>query len=68
MCDEDKMFLETTKAFFFLLLRATPVPCGGSQAKGLIGATVAGRCHSHSNMGSEPHLRPTPQLTAMPDP
>ena len=24
--------------------------------------------HSHSNAGSEPWLRPTPQLTAMPDP
>ena len=24
--------------------------------------------HSHSNAGSELHLRPTPQLTAMPDP
>ena len=23
--------------------------------------------HSDSNAGSEPHLRPTPQLTAMPD-
>ena len=25
-------------------------------------------CHSHSNMGSEPHLPPVPQLTATPDP
>ena len=27
-----------------------------------IGATAAGLHHSHSNMGSEPHLQPTPQL------
>ena len=24
--------------------------------------------HSHSNAGSEPHLQPTPQLMAVPDP
>ena len=33
-----------------------------------IGATGAGLCHSHSNSGSKPRLRPTPQLTTMPDP
>ena len=40
-----------------------------SQARGLIGATSGGLCHSHnhSNIGSEPSLRPTPQLMAMPD-
>ena len=42
--------------------------CGGSQARGQIGATAAGLHHSHSNVGSEPRLRPTPQLAAMPDP
>ena len=31
-------------------------------------ATVAGLHHSHSDARSEPHLRPTPQLEAMPDP
>ena len=41
---------------------------GGSQAKGLIRATAASLGHSHSNAGSKPHLRPTPQVTAMPDP
>ena len=41
---------------------------GGSQAKGLIGAVVVGLHHSHSNVGSKPCLRLTPQLTAMPDP
>ena len=41
---------------------------GGSRARGLIGATADGLCHSHSNAGSEPRLRPTPQLMATPDP
>ena len=52
----------------FCLSRATPTACGGSQARGLIGAVAAGLRHSHSNSGSEPHLRFTPQLMAMPDP
>jgi len=57
--------------FFFLsfcLFRASPEAYGGSQARGLMGATAAGLRHSHSNARSEPHLRPTPQLTATPDP
>ena len=41
---------------------------GGSQAKDQIGAVATGLHHSHSNVGSEPHLQPTPQLTATPDP
>ena len=41
---------------------------GGSQARGRIGAVASGLHQSYSNTGSEPHLRPTPQLTAMPDP
>jgi len=41
---------------------------GGSQARGLIGATISTPCHSHSNARSEPCLRPTQQLKAMPDP
>ena len=49
---------------YFLLFRATPVAYGGSQARGPIRATATG----YSNAGSEPHLHPTPQLTAMPDP
>ena len=53
---------------FILLFRATPVPYGGSQARGQIGATAAGLHHSHSNAESELHLRPTSQLTAMQDP
>ena len=34
---------------------------GSSQARGRIGAAAASLCHGHSNMGSEPHLRPVPQ-------
>ena len=49
---------------FFFLFRAY----GGSQARGWIRAVVARLCHSHSNLGSEPPLWPTPQLTATPDP
>ena len=35
---------------------------------GPIGAVAAGLHHSHSNVGSELRLRPTPQLTATLDP
>ena len=45
---------------------------GGSQARGQMGAIAASLhhslCHSHSNVGFDPHLRPTPKLMAMPDP
>ena len=58
--------------FFFLSFCyfswAAPAAYGGSQARGLIGAVAAGLHQSHSNLGSELHLRPTPQLTATPDP
>ena len=56
--------------FFFSLFvfRATPVAYGDSQARGPIGAVAPGLHHSHSNTGSELCLRPTPQLTATPDP
>jgi len=55
--------------FVFLpFLGPLPRHMGGSQARGLIGAIAASLHQSHSNKGSEPHLRPTPQLTAMPDP
>ena len=54
--------------FIFDLSRAAPTAYGGSQARGLIGAVATGLHHSHSNGGSELRLRPTPQVTAMPDP
>ena len=52
--------------FLFLLYRAAAVPYEGSQARGQDGVAAAGLCHS--NAGSEQCLRPTPQLTATPDP
>ena len=52
----------------FLLFMAAHGAYGGSQARGgPVRATVAGR-HEHSNTGSEPHLRCTPQLSATLDP
>ena len=50
---------------FFVFLpfsRAVPAAYGDSQARGLIGAVAASL--RHSNAGSKPSLRPTPQLTA----
>ena len=60
--------------FFFsfllslLFFRATPAAYGGSQARDQIRAVAAGLCQSHSNVISKPHLQPTPQIMAMPDP
>ena len=54
--------------FFFCLFRATPTAVyGGSQAGGPIRTIAAGLYHSHSNIRSEFHLQPTPQLMAMQD-
>ena len=53
---------------FIFLFRTSPVAYGGSEARGQIGAVAAGLRHSHSNAGSEPRLRPTPQLMATLDP
>ena len=52
--------------FFFGLFRAAPTAYRSSQARGQIRAVVAS--HSHSHAKSEPHLQPTPQLTATQDP
>ena len=54
--------------FIYLLFRATPAAYGRFQARGLIRATAASLCPSHSNAGSKPRLQPTPQLTAAPAP
>ena len=54
--------------FFFGLFKVAPMAYGGSQARGRIGALATGPCQSHSHARSELHLRPTLQLTAMPDP
>ena len=69
-----KMKRESLVFFFFFffwslcLLRATPTAYGGPQARGLVGAVAAGLHQSYSNARSLPRLRPTPQLTAAPDP
>ena len=83
MCKTSALFTETLKftwlaystifffnffIFVFCLFRAIPKAHGGSQARGQIGAVAAGLHHSHSNARSEPHLQPTPQLTATPEP
>ena len=54
--------------FILLLFRAVPATYGDSQARRLIRDVPAGLHHSHTNSGSEPHLQPTPELTATPDP
>ena len=56
--------------FFFCLFAiswAAPAAYGGSQARGRIRAVATVLRQSHSNLGSEPRLQPTPQLTATPD-
>ena len=60
---------ESENLFFVLrFFRAALVVEGGSQARGPIGGTAARLHHSHSSVGSEPPLQPTPQLVATPDP
>ena len=59
------LLVPSNEFFFFLVFcpfRATPEAYGGSQAN------AASLYQSHSNAGSDPHLWPTPQLTAMLDP
>ena len=53
---------------FFPRKNTAPMVNGGSQARGRIGAVAAGLHHSHSNVGSKPRLKPTPQLRATLDP
>ena len=67
----DHLYLKVVHFFFLVFLPflgPLPVAYGGSQARGRIGAVTAGLCQSHSNARSEPGLRPSPQLTATPDP
>ena len=61
---------DSTEAFclFVLLFRAALEASGGSQARDPVRAVDAGLCQSYSNARSEPHLQPTPQLTATLDP
>ena len=52
-----------TLDFFFFLFRAVPVTYGGSQIRGRIEVVAAGLRHRFESC-----LRPTPQLTEMPEP
>ena len=52
---------------FFFFFRVPHAAYGSSWVRGRIRATAAILRYSHSNTGSEPHLIPTPQLTAMLD-
>ena len=54
--------------FFLFVCFCFAVAYGGSQARGLIRAIASSLHESHSHVGSELHLRPTPQLTAIPGP
>jgi len=49
----------------FLLFRARPAAYGSSQARVPVGAAASSLHHSHSNMGSQLRLWPTPQLMTM---
>ena len=46
--------------YVFCLFKTAPATYGGSQARGLIGASSASLHHSHSNIRSELRQRPTP--------
>jgi len=46
----------TTAFEFVFLFRAAPVAYGGSQVRGQNGPAAASLHHSHSKVGSEPHL------------
>ena len=71
-CLANHFFWNSSFFFFFFCLfafpRAAPMAYGDFQARGPIGAVATGLHQSHSNAGSEPHLQPTPQLMATPDP
>ena len=64
-CGEKGFLLEGFGEILNLSLRAYLHTKGSEklcrqQARGRIGAVATGLHHSHSNAGSEPHLRPTP--------
>ena len=66
--EKEEIKLSFLVCVFFAISRTAPAACGGSQARGLIRAVATSLCQSHSNVGSELHLQPSPQLMAMPDP
>ena len=53
-------FFMKTLTCVVCVFRTTPVQYGSSQARGQIVAVTAGLHRSHRNVGSEPHLQPTP--------
>ena len=57
---------EMFSIFFFF--RAVPVAYGSSQARGRMRAVAVSPTHSHSDAGSELHMRCTPQFMATPGP
>ena len=61
------LFIYLFYFIFFVFFRAAPMAHVGSQARGQIGDVAAGLHHSHSNVGSESRLQPTPQLMATRD-
>ena len=67
VCGTAQPYFAFASSFIFVFFRAALVAYAGSQARGRIGSVAAGLHHSHSNIRSEPRLRPTAQLTAMPD-
>ena len=60
-CTENH-FLWKNLIVFSVFFRTTPAAYGTTQDMDLIRAIAAGLHHSHSKVGSEPHLRSTPQL------
>ena len=58
----------TLRSLFLFFIFLGPHPRHMEVLGGQIRAAAAGLPHSHSNATSKPRLRPTPQLTAMPDP
>ena len=57
-------FTFTLFIYSSIYFRGASVSYGSSQARGQIWVVAASLYYSHSNAGSEPHLWPTPQLTA----
>ena len=50
--------------FFLFLFSIAPMAYGSSQARDWIQAAATVLRHSHSKVGSKPHLGPTPKLAA----
>ena len=61
-------FLIGSTYFFSFFFRTMPMAYGSSQARGLNWSYSCQPTPQPQKLGSEPCLRPIPQLTAMPDP